>query len=73
MTPYQAAMRAFNNVLTPGMREYDHAGSKYLAETVPFAKRFLGSERISMRTGQPVVHGGYSVLNQLTPFSPEDA
>ena len=68
-TPYQAALRSLNNVLVPGMREYNTGWEKYFAETLPFAKAFLGSERISMRSGEPVVNGGYSALNQLVPFS----
>jgi hypothetical protein len=69
MTPYQAALRSLNNVLVPGIREYNNGFEKYFAETLPGAKAFLGSERISMRTGEPVVNGGYSALNQLVPFS----
>ena len=69
MTPYQAALRSLNNVLVPGIRDYNNAMEKYFAETVPGAKMFLGAERISMRTGEPVANGGYSVFNQLTPFS----
>ena len=69
MTPYQAAMRSLNNTLVPGMRDYNNAYEKYFAETLPGAKAFLGAERISMRSGEPVVNGGYSALNQLVPFS----
>ena len=73
MTPYQAALRSLNNTLVPGMRDYNNAFEKYFAETLPGAKAFLGSERISMRSGEPVVNGGYSALNQLVPFSLKEA
>jgi hypothetical protein len=69
MTPYQAALRSLNNVLVPGIRDYNNGWEKYFAETLPGAKAFLGAERISMRTGEPVSNGGYSALNQFVPFS----
>ena len=69
MTPYQAALRSWNNTLTPGIRDYNNAFEKLAAETIPFAKSFLGAERTSMFTGQPVANGGLSALNQGTPFS----
>ena len=69
MTPYQAALRSLNNTLVPGIRDYNGAMEKYFAETLPGAKAFLGAERISMRTGEPVANGGYSALNQAVPFS----
>ena len=69
LTPYQAALRSMNNVLTPGIRDYNNAVEKWAAESAPFAKRYLGAERTSMFTGLPVANGGLSALNQAVPFS----
>ena len=69
MTPWQAALRSWNNTLTPGLRQYNNGYERYAAETIPFAKRFLGAERISPFTGEPVANKGLSALNQLLPFN----
>lgn len=69
MTPYSAALRSLSNTLTPGMREYDTEVSRYFAEIGLKGILDLGTEKISMRTGKPVVNGGYSALNQFVPFS----
>ena len=68
MWPYQAAFRALNNTLVPAVKEYDDSLEKFWAETVPGMKLFLGHERVSLRSGEPVYTQGYSALNQLVPF-----
>lgn len=68
MIPYQAALRSFNNTLVPGLREYDTQFQKLLGETVPGMKAVLGTEKISIFTGEPVANQGYSALNQVQPF-----
>jgi hypothetical protein len=73
MTPYSAALRAFSNTLTPGMREYDTAWEQYAAEIGLKGILDLGTEKISMRSGEPVVNAGYSALNQFVPFSLKEA
>jgi len=73
MTPYSAALRALSNTLTPGMREYDTEYERYAAEIGLKGILDLGTEKISMRTGEPVVNAGYSALNQFVPFSLKEA
>lgn len=68
MVPYQAALRAVNNTLKPAIQDYNNSMDKFLAETLPGGKYFLGHERISLRTGKPVYSQGYSALNQVVPF-----
>ena len=69
MIPYQAALRSWNNTLVPGIRDYNSELEKLIAESVPIAKAFMGAERTSMFTGESVVSGGLSALNQALPFS----
>ena len=69
MIPYQAALRSWNNTLVPGIRDYNSELEKLIAESVPVAKAFMGTERTSMFTGEPVASGGLSALNQGLPFS----
>lgn len=66
--PHSAGIKNFNDTLTPGLREYDNYRSKLLAETIPFAKNFLGEEVISMWSGEPKVSKGMSALDQGQPF-----
>ena len=73
MTPYSAALRAFSNTLTPGMREYDTEYERYAAEIGLKGILDLGTEKISMRSGEPVVNAGYAALNQFVPFSLKEA
>ena len=68
MIPFSAALKNFNDTLTPGLREYDEYRYKLLAETIPFAKNFLGEEVISMWSGEPKVSKGMSALDQGQPF-----
>jgi len=68
MVPYQAALRAVNNTLKPAVQDYNNSMDKFLAETLPGGKYFLGHERISLRSGKPVYSQGYSALNQVVPF-----
>ena len=73
MIPYQAALRSFNNTLVPGLREYNSEFDKVLAESIPGAKILLGTEKISIFSGEPLVNHGYSALNQAQPFSLREA
>lgn len=68
LVPYQAALRSLNNTLVPGVRDYNNSMDKFWAETVPGLKAFMGHERISLRSGEPVYNQGMTALNQVVPF-----
>ena len=73
LIPYQAALRSLNNTLVPGVRDFNNSMDKFWAETLPGLKAFMGHERISLRTGEPVYNSGMSALNQVVPFGLKEA
>jgi hypothetical protein len=68
LIPYSAALKNFNETLTPGLREYESHTQKLIAQMVPFTKNYLGEEMPSMWSGEPMVSKGMSALNQGQPF-----
>tara|TARA_R100000900_G_scaffold117120_2_gene92104 strand:+ start:22070 stop:26167 length:4098 start_codon:yes stop_codon:yes gene_type:complete len=71
-TKYGGALRDFNNYLVPGAREYNSNMDRWMAETFPYVKAFLGEEKISPLSGKPIISDGDARTNILTPFSRKD-
>ncbi len=71
-TKYGGALKDFNNFLVPGAREYNSSMERYMAETLPLSKAFLGAEKISPLSGEPIINDAQARTNILTPFSITD-
>jgi hypothetical protein len=71
-TKYGGALKDFNNFLVPGAREYNSHMERYMAETLPLSKAFLGAEKISPLSGEVIINESQARTNLLTPFSSRD-
>lgn len=71
-TKYGGALKDFNNFLVPGAREYNSHMERYMAEVLPYSKAFLGAEKISPLSGEPIINEAQARTNILTPFSSKD-